>query len=72
MAAGKSSKFKVPSSKLLQIAVLLNTSERIQLPKGDHDFELWTLNFELTWSRQVYDPRWAHRVLRHLISPIFL
>ena len=35
-----SSKFKVPSSKLLQIAALLNAPVRIQQQEGDHDFEL--------------------------------
>jgi hypothetical protein len=42
-AAGRereSSKFKVPSSKLLQIAALLNTPARIQPQEGDHEFEL--------------------------------
>jgi hypothetical protein len=35
-----SSKFKVPSSKLLQIVELLKTPVRIQQQEGDHDFEL--------------------------------
>ena len=39
-AASVSSKFKVPSSKLLRIVVLLETAVRIHHQEGNHEFEL--------------------------------